>query len=63
VLSNGGYTYIPTDAARAAAGAAGAPARDKADSFVVTVDDGHGGVLRFPVRVEIVGTPPVVTNL
>ena len=55
VQSNGGFTYTPTNAARLAAGASNAKPRDKVDTFDVTVDDGHGGTLRIPVRVTIVG--------
>ncbi|KMO77513.1 Ig-like domain-containing protein [Mycolicibacterium chubuense] len=61
VVYNGGeFTYTPTDAARAAAGAPKAPLADKRDSFTVTVDDGHGGTLAVTVRVTIV--PASVTS-
>lgn len=56
VTSTGGFTYVPTDAARAAAGAPKAPLSDKRDAFVVTVDDGHGGTSDITVRVTIVPT-------
>ena len=56
VTSGGGFTYVPTDAARAAAGAPKAPLSDKRDAFVVTVDDGHGGTSDITVRVTIVPT-------
>ncbi|MEW5812680.1 MAG: Ig-like domain-containing protein [Actinomycetota bacterium] len=54
VTSAGAFTYVPTDAARVAAGAPKAPLSDKRDSFVVTVDDGHGGTSDITVRVTIV---------
>jgi len=60
VTSAGDYTYVPTDAARAAAAAAGATLADKRDSFAVTVNDGHGGTLAVTVRVTIVGSPQMV---
>lgn len=51
VTINGGgaFTYTPTPEARhiAAAGT------DKTDTFTVTVDDGHGGILAVPVTVVI----------
>ena len=61
VDSGGAFIYTPTDAARAAAAAPGAPRRDKQDSFDITVDDGHGGTLTIPVRVTIVGSSAVPT--
>ncbi len=57
VFSGGDFTYTPTDAARAAAGAPRATLADKRDAFTVTVDDGHGGTLAVTVRVTIVPTP------
>ncbi|MEH3140193.1 MAG: Ig-like domain-containing protein [Mycobacterium kyogaense] len=59
VTSAGGFTYVPTDAARAAAGAPKAPLSDKRDAFVVTVNDGHGGTSDITVRVTIVPTTTV----
>ncbi|MBX7453206.1 VCBS domain-containing protein [Mycolicibacterium sp. 3033] len=59
VTGAGAFTYVPTDAARAAAGAPKAPLSDKRDAFVVTVDDGHGGTSDITVRVTIV--PATVT--
>jgi VCBS repeat-containing protein len=51
VTINGGgaFTYTPTPQARhiAAAGI------DKTDTFTVTIDDGHGGILAVPVTVAI----------
>ncbi|MCG7595837.1 Ig-like domain-containing protein [Mycobacterium sp. PSTR-4-N] len=61
VTAAGGFTYVPTDAARAAAGAPKAPLSDKRDAFVVTVDDGHGGTSDITVRVTIV--PTTVTSV
>ena len=57
VYSAGDFTYTPTDAARAAAGAPRATLADKRDAFTVTVDDGHGGTLAVTVRVTIVPEP------
>ena len=54
VYSAGDFIYTPTDDARAAAGAPGASLADKRDTFVITVDDGHGGTLAITVRVPIV---------
>ena len=61
VTSTGGFTYVPTDAARAAAGAPKAPLSDRRDAFTVTVDDGHGGTSDITVRVTIV--PTTVTSV
>ncbi|MGP4054191.1 Ig-like domain-containing protein [Mycobacterium sp. 4D054] len=51
--TRGRFTYTPTDAARHAAAAAGATDADKQDTFDVIVDDGHGGVTRVAVTVDI----------
>lgn len=56
----GDFTYTPTDAARAAAGAPRATLADKRDAFTVTVDDGHGGTLAVTVRVTIVPVSSVL---
>jgi YVTN family beta-propeller protein/VCBS repeat-containing protein len=53
VSSTGAFTYTPTAAARAAALAPGATHADKMDTFTVTVDDGHGGVVPVTVNVKI----------
>ncbi|MBI3212479.1 MAG: hypothetical protein HYZ38_01545 [Mycobacterium sp.] len=53
VNSDGTFTYTPTPAARAAAGAPGATAADKADSFTVTITDGHTGSATVIVDVAI----------
>ncbi|TRW88235.1 hypothetical protein FK535_03270 [Mycolicibacterium sp. 018/SC-01/001] len=63
VTSAGAFSYVPTDAARAAAGAPKAPLSDKRDAFVVTVDDGHGGTSTITVRVTIAPTAPVTSVL
>lgn len=55
----GGFVYTPTDAARLLAGAPGATAADKQDTFTVTVTDGYGGTLAIPVTVVILA-PAVV---
>ncbi|PRC43723.1 hypothetical protein C6A85_000000103880, partial [Mycobacterium sp. ITM-2017-0098] len=56
----GTFTYTPTPAALQAAAAAGATTADRIDTFVVTVDDGHGGAATLPVSVAIglASTPP-----
>jgi YVTN family beta-propeller protein/VCBS repeat-containing protein len=51
--STGSFTYTPTAQARHAAAKIGATAADKADSFKVTVDDGHGGVVSVTVTVAV----------
>ena len=53
VTTAGAYTYTPTAAARAAALAPGATHDQKMDTFTVTVDDGHGGVVPVTVNVKI----------
>ncbi|PRC44144.1 hypothetical protein C6A85_000000101725, partial [Mycobacterium sp. ITM-2017-0098] len=50
VNAQGRFTYTPTDEARHAAAKTGATEADKTDSFVVTIDDGNGGVT--PVTVQ-----------
>jgi YVTN family beta-propeller protein/VCBS repeat-containing protein len=56
ITSTGSFTYTPTAQARAAATAPGATHDDKQDTFTVTVDDGHGGVVPVTVNVKI-GAP------
>ncbi len=51
--SDGTFSYTPTQAARHAAGAPGAKAAVKKDSFTVTVSDGHGGTKNVAVSVTI----------
>ncbi|WP_395310575.1 Ig-like domain-containing protein [Mycobacterium sp. AMU20-3851] len=58
VSTGGGFTYTPTAAALAAAKAAGATYSDKTDTFTITVDDGHGGVVPVVVNVKI-GAPNI----
>lgn len=53
VSSTGAFTYTPNADARAAATAPGATHDDKMDTFTVTVDDGHGGVVPVTVNVKI----------
>ncbi len=74
VSPTGRFTYTPTAAARHAAAKAGATDADKTDTFVVTVDDGNGGVAPVSVTVRIsptnarpdassvVGRPDLVTG-
>ncbi|PRC53694.1 adhesin, partial [Mycobacterium sp. ITM-2017-0098] len=45
--------YTPTDEARHAAAKTGATEADKTDSFVVTIDDGNGGVTPVTVQGQI----------
>ncbi|OBF41815.1 hypothetical protein A5724_04720 [Mycobacterium sp. ACS1612] len=56
ITSAGSFTYTPTAEARAAATAPGAPYEATKDTFVVTVDDSHGGVVPVTVNVRI-GAP------
>lgn len=58
VAAAGTFAYTPTATARQNAQAPGATAADRADSFVVTVDDGHGGTATVAVTVAI-GSAPV----
>ncbi|MDZ4265694.1 MAG: Ig-like domain-containing protein [Mycobacterium sp.] len=53
VAAAGTFAYTPTATARQNAQAPGATAADRADSFVVTVDDGHGGTVTLPVTVAV----------
>ncbi|GAB3221528.1 Ig-like domain-containing protein [Mycolicibacterium hippocampi] len=53
VTSAGAFTYTPTTAARDNAAAPTATAADRADTFVVTVDDGRGATASVPVTVAI----------
>jgi len=53
LTSTGAYTYTPDPVARTAALAPGATHDDKMDTFVVTVDDDHGGVIPITVNVKI----------
>ena len=55
VDTDGGFKYTPTEAARLAAAALGAPLADRQDNFTVFVKDGHGGTLAIPVTVPVVG--------
>lgn len=53
ITGTGAFTYTPTAAALAAARAPGAGYDTKRDTFTVTVDDGHGGVVPVTVNVRI----------
>ncbi|MGE2833533.1 Ig-like domain-containing protein [Mycobacterium sp. SMC-4] len=53
IAADGTFTYTPTEAAREAASGRFAPSWVKRDSFIVRVDDGHGGVRLVTVRVPI----------
>lgn len=53
ITGTGAFTYTPTAAALAAARAPGAGYDTKRDTFTVTVDDGHGGVVPVTVNVKI----------
>ncbi|MGB3356311.1 MAG: Ig-like domain-containing protein [Mycobacterium sp.] len=53
VDQRGRFTYTPSDSARHAAARTGATEADKTDSFVVTLDDGNGGVTPVAVTVRI----------
>ncbi|MHA0286097.1 Ig-like domain-containing protein [Mycobacterium sp. C3-094] len=53
VSPTGRFTYTPTDAARHAAAQDDATDADTTDTFVVTVDDGNGGVTPVSVTVRI----------
>ena len=53
VSVNGAVAYTPTAAARHAAAKLTAAPADKADSFSVTVTDGHGGTVSVPITVAI----------
>lgn len=53
VAAAGNFTYTPTAEARYNAWQPNATASDLIDEVAVTVDDGHGGVISVPIRVEI----------
>ncbi len=55
VTTTGAFTYTPSATARTNAAAPGATDADKADSFTVTVNDGHGGTAYVPVSVVVGG--------
>ena len=60
--TTGAFTYTPTDPARHAAAAIGAPASAKTDVFTVTVTDAHGGTTTRTVTVAVApkNTAPTV---
>lgn len=53
VAAAGTFVYTPTPTALQNAQAPGATAADRTDSFVVTVDDGHGATVAMAVTVAI----------
>ncbi|MCZ0727977.1 Ig-like domain-containing protein [Mycolicibacterium iranicum] len=53
----GNFTYKPSDEARRAAAVVNAPATAKSDTFVVTMQDGHGGIGTVPIVVTIAPLP------
>lgn len=57
VAAAGTFVYTPTPGARQSAQAPGATPADRADSFVVSVGDGHGAVVTLPVTVAIGSVP------
>ena len=61
ITGTGAFTYTPTAAALAAARAPGAGYDTKRDTFTVTVDDGHGGVVPVTVNVKIGAANPKPT--
>ncbi|MFM9035106.1 MAG: Ig-like domain-containing protein [Mycobacterium sp.] len=60
VSATGEFSYTPTSQALAGAAAPTAGTTDRQDSFTVTVDDAHGGIVAVPVTVPIgvVAAPP-----
>lgn len=60
--STGGFTYIPTSAARLNAGRAGATASDQSDAFTVTISDGRGGNTTVGISVPVSPLPQGVDN-
>jgi YVTN family beta-propeller protein/VCBS repeat-containing protein len=62
VTSTGAFTYTPTAAARHAAAKLGATAEDTTDTFTVTINDGHGGVVPVSVTVTISPTNSAPTG-
>jgi VCBS repeat-containing protein len=53
VTSTGAFTYTPTADARHAAAKLGATTADTQDTFTITINDGHGGVVPVSVTVPI----------
>ena len=53
----GAFTYIPTEATRAAAASPQATPADQSDTFTVTAVDGHGGAAAILVTVPVSPTP------
>ena len=61
IAADGGFVYTPTPEARHAAAKLTATAADKADSFTVTISDGHGGSVAEPVTVAVAPANAVPT--
>lgn len=63
VATDGSFSYAPTAAARHEAARLTATDADKADTFAITVSDGHGGSVAVPVTVTITpaNAAPVAT--
>jgi YVTN family beta-propeller protein/VCBS repeat-containing protein len=62
VTSTGSFTYTPTAAARHAAAKLDATTADKQDTFTITINDGHGGVVPVSVTVQISPTNSAPTG-
>jgi VCBS repeat-containing protein len=62
VTSTGSFTYTPTAAARHAAAKLDASTADKTDTFTVTINDGHGGVVPVSVTATISPTNSAPTG-
>lgn len=62
VGANGSFTYTPSAPARHTASSADATNADKTDSFVVSMNDGHGGTAAVSVTVAIGAANAVPTG-
>jgi YVTN family beta-propeller protein/VCBS repeat-containing protein len=62
VTSTGSFTYTPTAQARHAAARLDATTADKQDTFTITINDGHGGVVPVTVTVAISPVNSAPTN-
>lgn len=51
--ADGGFTYTPTAVASHAAARDGATAAELSDTFIVTIDDGRGGILTGRITVPV----------
>lgn len=65
VGSDGTFTYLPSASARDAAAALGATAAQRMDTFVITVNDGHGGTVNIPITAAVApaNTTPTSVNV